>query len=501
MVKSQCPKCSKGLLLDAAHGGKNIRCPHCKHVFMFTSPAQTPAAAFTAKAPAARRPAAASRPGPASLPMAIDIPESVEDNKPPQRAGAKKKRMLGLFIALGSALALFAVVMIALVAAGIWYFATRTVSNDAGPQANVQKPVVKAPVVVPNPGGNENKKPTPDAGQNEPPQNEPVQKAPVQLLPVENPVGLDNLKANDLVYDKSRGLLYAAIAPSSGQHANEVVAIDPATGKVAWSVEVGSDPAVMAISDNGEALWLGLRGAPSLQRVDLKKRTAGPLLPIEANRSRPCFVEDMEVMPGTTDCVVASLYAKGISPRHQGVAVFDNGVCRAQKTRDHTGANRIVRSEDPNVYFGYNNESTEYGLRRLEVDQGGITQTENRRSVITGFRVDIAFAGGRIYSTAGQVVDAKTLGLAGSLPINARDKFGASSIAVDPAKNRLYRLAQRSRTIQVFDTKRFTVKSTYTVETRSTIQGSLVLIGNTGLAFRTEQAIMIIPVKDLERNP
>ena len=78
-----------------------------------------------------------------------------------------------------------------------------------------------------------------------------------------------DLPANDVIYDWHAKLLYASIPSTNGGHAKSIVALDPETGQVAKSVVVGSEPTRLAISDNGEFLYVSLEGASSVRRVNL----------------------------------------------------------------------------------------------------------------------------------------------------------------------------------------------------------------------------------------
>jgi hypothetical protein len=127
----------------------------------------------------------------------------------------------------------------------------------------------------------------------------------------------------------------------------------------------------------------------------------------------PLYAEDIAVLPGGPGTVVISTYRKGVSPRHGGVFVYDDGIQRPVGTGDHTGSNRI-EVLDASTLIGYNNETTEYGLRRLIVTVDGIVQDEVKRDIIAGFSVDIRIVGDRLYSTVGTVVDPVTLTLVGS---------------------------------------------------------------------------------------
>jgi hypothetical protein len=300
-----------------------------------------------------------------------------------------------------------------------------------------------------------------------------------------------DLPASTLAYDRVHGHLYAAVGSTAPRKGNTVTALNPATGATLWSVNVGSDPAVLAASGDGQALWVGLAGAPSIQRVDLVRRTAGPLLPLGNGSFGPSFVEQMQVLPGTTDTVVVSLQRKGVSPRHDGVAVYDNGVRRPDKTRDHTGSNRIACTEDPGLVLGYNNETTEFGLRRLTVDAGGIHEGHVSGGVIQGFNVDITYAGGRLYSTSGAVVDARNAALVGTLPARG-------PVTVDAEHKRAYYLVTDGRRIEAYDTDRLTKVGACNLPANlQDVQGPLVQVGGTALALRTRAQVVVVPLKDV----
>ena len=294
------------------------------------------------------------------------------------------------------------------------------------------------------------------------------------------------LKANALAFDARRGHLYAAVS-ASPRRGNTICAIDPKTGATVWVVNVASDPGSISLSDDGKALWVGFTGSSCLQRVDLDKRQVGPALPLPAGAHGTRFVQSLQVLPGTTDTVVASLYVKGVSPGHQGVFVFDNGVCRPKQAPGHIGSNRIITTEDPAELFGLNTETTNYGLRRLKVDPAGIHEGEVVSGAVPDSKADIAYANGRIFSTLGTVFDAKTLGKAVKLPAKG-------PIAVDPGNKLLHILAAGK--IETFDTMTLKRRSTNACAPLSppTDASRAVALGADAIAYTTSQNIVVVPL-------
>lgn len=82
-----------------------------------------------------------------------------------------------------------------------------------------------------------------------------------------------NQTANDIVWDPQHKLIYASVPSSAAQNANSVVAIDPTTGLVTKSVYAGSEPDLLAISDDGQFLYVALDGSSNVQRFVLPAMT------------------------------------------------------------------------------------------------------------------------------------------------------------------------------------------------------------------------------------
>lgn len=300
-----------------------------------------------------------------------------------------------------------------------------------------------------------------------------------------------SLQTHDLVYDSIRGVIYASVASTSATHANTISAIDPSTGAVVWSVNVGSDPGVLDISDDGTVLWVGLRGTPAIQRIDLAQRSAAAPASLGTDPwFGPLFAEDLDVLPGTSESVAVSLYRRGVSPRHGGVAIYDSGARRPVMTQDHTGSNRIEASDLPSTLYGFNNETSEFGFRRLAVDDTGVREATVTGSVVQQYDVDMEYGGGRIYFTNGAVVDPAAGTLVGTIPARG-------FVRPDPARNRVYFLEAGATTLWAFDTQTLTLSSKAAVAGVAGSAGSLILIGRSGLAFRTPEQVVIVPVSIL----
>lgn len=237
------------------------------------------------------------------------------------------------------------------------------------------------------------------------------------------------LTANDLIYDRFGRKVYASV-PSTAQTAgNTITPIDPSTGTVGVPVFVGSEPGKLAILDNGQYLYVSLDGAAAVRRFDLASQTPGLQFSLGADSFfGPYYVDDMEVLPANPAAIAVSRKNLGISPRHAGVAIYDDCVKQPAETARHTGSNVIEFSNSASTLYGYNNETTGFELYTMSVDASGVSVKNTAGNPISGFGTNIRFDNGRIYSTTGLVVDPSSRILLGRFSLD----FTSDSYSVVP---------------------------------------------------------------------
>ena len=217
-----------------------------------------------------------------------------------------------------------------------------------------------------------------------------------------------NLTANDLVYDSVTNKIYASIPSANGSNGNSIGVINPDTRLLENTIFIGSEPTVLAISDNGQYIYSGFSGTSTVRRFDVAAQTAGIQFSLGSDSSTGSYyVEDIEVMPGAPTTIAVSRKNNGFSPRHEGVVIYDNNVMRPTTTPDHTGSNRIEFTS-PNSLVGYNNETTEFGIRRLAVNNSGVSTVSVTQNVLSNFYLDFIYRDNYLYSFDGKVVDVTT---------------------------------------------------------------------------------------------
>jgi uncharacterized protein (TIGR03437 family) len=246
---------------------------------------------------------------------------------------------------------------------------------------------------------------------------------------------------------------------------------------------------------------VSLTAAAAVRRVDLVAQTADLQFALGSDGFfGSTYVDDMAVMPGNAHTIAVSRKYLGVSPRHAGVAIFDDGVIRKKTTQVHTGSDRIEWSSSPTTIYGYNNETTEFGFRILTVDADGVTETKVFGSApLGGFGSDMKFDNGRIYGTSGSILNPDTGTLIGMFNFpNGGFAFG---LAPDSTLGRSFfsigSFGGSSSGLWVFDNSMFTPIGNMNIpglnNTNTFAAGDDVLVrwGEDGLALRNSGQVFV----------
>ena len=306
--------------------------------------------------------------------------------------------------------------------------------------------------------------------------------AAVQIMTISIPT-------NDIIFDSFRNKIYLSVPGTAGVGlGNTITTINPQTGLTERSVFIGSEPGKLALADDGSVLYAALNGAAAFRSYDTATHAVGTQIPLGADAfSGLYFVEDIEVMPGTSSTVAISRRNEGFSPGHEGVVIFDGGIQRPTTTPGHTGSNVIEFSADPSVLYGYNNETTDFGFRTMTIDAGGIQVTGSVSNLISGFGSDIEFTDSLIYATTGRVIDPQSGTLMGTYA-------GTGLVEPVTAAGVAYFLEGfgSERTLKMFDLDTFILLDQFTIGGVEGTASSLIALGDSTLAFRTSATQLFI---------
>jgi hypothetical protein len=259
---------------------------------------------------------------------------------------------------------------------------------------------------------------------------------------------LTNARANDVAWDSTRGILYLSVPSDAPEHASTITEFNPATGAFGASIPAGTNPNLLALSDDNQFLYVADNAAGEIRRF-----TLGPLAPditialgndSDHPSAYPRVAWDLQVAPGQPHVIAVKRQIVQFSPGDRGVVVYDDAVMRPTVWEDGggylqwgAGATRLYTSG---------------GI--ATVDASGVTFLSSYPSV-SGH---ITMVGNRMFGDFGQVTDTSTGTSLGPLALDGY----YYNIASDKTLGRVYLLTNSQTTsgasqIETFDAATLTL--------------------------------------------
>jgi hypothetical protein len=236
-------------------------------------------------------------------------------------------------------------------------------------------------------------------------------------LPVTPRVTVVDLAANDIAYDPSRDLIYVSTPNSEGANGDRIAAIDPGSGLVSATWQAGTNPNILALTDDQSRLYFtmdAMAGAPpaseTIRTLDLTANTIGAGFP-ERTQS-PDYIywlPDLAFLPGQPGSVAAmeyiSEYAAGfvLGIGFNSLRAYDNGSSRRDFLGPHASTcNYMVAGSSASRLYC----SDGFSVWRLAVDANGVTILDSFKLLPgRGSFGHPLFSNGRLYTTTGLVID------------------------------------------------------------------------------------------------
>lgn len=317
-----------------------------------------------------------------------------------------------------------------------------------------------------------------------------------------------NIPANDLVYSPSTQLLYASVASTAGPAlGNSIVPIDPNTGVLGAPIFVGSEPGKMALSSDGNTMWVSLEGAGAVREVNLTSHTAGMQFSLGGGTgiyNPPLKASALAVLPGLPNTVAVAVPTS--ATYSSVVTIYDSGVARtnAQSVNLPCCSGIAGLSFDSTGTKLYEAGS---GYELATVDNTGITAVSQLNTGVSS--ADLRVDNGRAYLTSGVILDAN-LGTQLGVFSSAPGQNAVGPVAPDSALGEAFVLLNSSSgqgfQIDAFDLSTFNSKGSILAGgTNSSVQPrySLVRWGQDGLAFSTGSQVYVLRsplVRDLSTS-
>ncbi len=198
-----------------------------------------------------------------------------------------------------------------------------------------------------------------------------------------------NLQANHLLYDPFTRLLYASVNSASTQvTGNSIVTIDPTTGSLGSPVPVGSQPDKMALTDDGDFLYVNLDGANAVGRFNMSTQHLDFSFSVGAGAFFTPALRDIAVLPGSETTVAVDL------GEDEGLALYDinptnqTGTARTNSygnfaTGSYTGSS--LQFLNPSTLFSFDIDTTGQTFNAWAVTSTGLSGGYNAEFSLNSF--------------------------------------------------------------------------------------------------------------------
>jgi hypothetical protein len=301
-----------------------------------------------------------------------------------------------------------------------------------------------------------------------------------------------NQAAQDLVYDSVNNVIYLSVPGTAATNGNTISVLNPVTGSITSSVPAGSNPDVLAISDNSQYLYAGIDGAASVQRFALPAVTNDISIPLGSNTTfGPYFALDLQVAPGAPQTTAVTLGNTGVSPMAEGgITIFDNATARPTTAPGFSPSGNLFDSlqwgANASVLYAANNEDTLFTFSTLAVNPSGVTVNANFPNTFSkfGFRIHFDAGTGLIYSDEGHVVNPATGAPVGNFNVSGLmvpdSTLSTAFFAVAP-----FGPSGSAVTIESFNLTTFAKTGSITIPNVTGQPLRLIRWGQNGLAFNT----------------
>ncbi|MBI5067177.1 MAG: IPT/TIG domain-containing protein [Deltaproteobacteria bacterium] len=227
--------------------------------------------------------------------------------------------------------------------------------------------------------------------------------------------------ARDMVFDPYEQKLYLALASTAPTAPNAIAVLDPVTGELLGSVDGGSEPGPLALSDDGQFLYVGHGGSSDVTRFTLPGLVADLSIPLGRDASAgPYLATGLSAAPGAPDTVAVALTAGYAT----ATAVFDGATARAGRA---AGSAALCWGADAGTLYAAGPYSGD--LSAYPVSASGLgTATLYRSAFATGAQLQFDAGTGLLYAADGRAVDPATGGLDGTYAVG----YSAYSAAMVP---------------------------------------------------------------------
>ncbi|MGO9404293.1 MAG: hypothetical protein ACLPVW_12585 [Terriglobales bacterium] len=215
--------------------------------------------------------------------------------------------------------------------------------------------------------------------------------------------------ANDLVWDATNQVIYLSVPSLASSNGNTVAILNPNTGNIQSSQFAGSEPDVLAISDDDQVLYAALDGSSSVQSFTLPNLQPDINYSLGSDpTSGPYIGVDLQVAPGLPHTTAvsrgifnSSLVAVG------GMAIYDDATQRPNIAHTSGPLYDSLQWGSDTAIYAINSEVSSFDFYVLKVNSSGVTQSKDYQNEFAEFYVRMHYDSGTglVYTDDGYVIN------------------------------------------------------------------------------------------------
>ena len=269
------------------------------------------------------------------------------------------------------------------------------------------------------------------------------------------------LTVTDLAWDPVSQRIYAGVASTEGSNrANSIAVISPTNASVDRFIPVGGEPGKIAVTDDGQYLYVALPALGAVRRISLNSGQADLLIPVGWPEVPTPGLINIAAVAQAPHSIAVDAAGPGIFLNQTRVAVYDDGIVRPDVVGSTDGAfiTSIAFGGDGSRLYGVKRNGPDDDLASMSVDSAGVHLVGVSSRLLGPPQSDgtdpIQFVGGRIYSSNGRVIDPIAATVLGTFPLY--DGFSPETpVVIDAAAGHAYYFSGWPGIVQTFDTAQF----------------------------------------------
>ncbi len=264
-------------------------------------------------------------------------------------------------------------------------------------------------------------------------------------------ISISHNDIRDMAWDANHSVMYLALGDQSRLAPNSVVAFDPVTGDVLATAYAGSSPITLSVNGDGSKLSVGYRGTSQVSRFSLPALTRDfdapiPLYSAGDQAQLPEFAIEIAAAPGNSERFAVSL----LNPQSTFPGTSDQFIVYDAQTplRGGSGFPPGTGIRHQGALFAWSGPDTLLAIRNFQFGAVLHRYDTSTPDVLSTGEVNISnrtpgrieFAGGRVYTNCGHVIDAGTLQPQASFPRTCAtvDPLNNAQMVPDLANNRAF---------------------------------------------------------------